>query len=54
MKDMVNHLKSWAAVNKMEINAKKTKDMWISFKKRTDTPPPLHVNNGEPLEFRMT
>ena len=29
----------------MENNAKKTKDMWISFKKTSDTPPPLHVNN---------
>ena len=28
----------------MEINAKKTKDMWMSFKK---TPPPLHINNVE-------
>ena len=41
----MNHLESWAAVNKMEINAKKTKDMWISLKKTSDTPPPLHINN---------
>ena len=47
MKEVVSHLESWAAVNKMEINAKKTKDMWISFKKTSDTPPLLHVNNVE-------
>ena len=45
MKDVVNHLECWAAVNKMEINAKKTKDMWISFKKTSGTPPPLHVKD---------
>ena len=45
MKDVVNHLDSWDAVNKIEINAKKTKDTRISFKKTSDTPPPLHVNN---------
>ena len=43
--DVVNHLECWAAVNKMEINAKKTKDMWISFKKTSGTPPPLHVKD---------
>ena len=47
MKDVVNHLESWAAVNDMEINAKKTNDMWISFKETSDTPSPLHINNVE-------
>ena len=33
MQDAVTHLERWAVQNKMELNAKKTKDMWITFKK---------------------
>ena len=38
MQAAVTHLESWAVQNKMELNAKKTKDMWITFKKSCPTP----------------
>ena len=39
MQDAVTHLESWAVQNKMELNAKRTKDMWITFKKSCPIPP---------------
>ena len=36
MQDVMHHLETWAVANKMELNAKKTKEMWISFKKSSD------------------
>ncbi|KXJ08826.1 putative RNA-directed DNA polymerase from transposon X-element [Exaiptasia diaphana] len=47
MHHAMHHLESWATENKMELNAKKTKEMWISFKKSGNQPPPLRINNVE-------
>ena len=33
MQVTVTNLERWTVQNKMELNAKKTKDMWITFKK---------------------
>ena len=38
MQDAVTHLERWAVQNKMELNAKKTTDMWITFKKSSKFP----------------
>ena len=43
MQDAVTHLESWAVQNKMELNAKNTKDMWITFKKCCPIPPPISI-----------
>ena len=40
---------NWATLNRMTINAKKTKVMWISFTDAVPEPPRLCVGN-EPLE----
>ena len=44
MQNAVTHLQRWAVQNKMELNAKKTKDMWITFKK--SCPMPLLLISG--------
>ena len=49
MQDVVKHLERWAELNKMEINAKKTKDMWISFKKSCPEPERISIE-GKTLE----
>ena len=38
MQEAVDGVKLWADKNKMELNVKKTKDMWSSFKKHSDSP----------------
>ena len=43
MQGAVTHLKNWAVQNKMELNAKKTKDMCITFKKSCPTVPPISI-----------
>ena len=43
----MTHLESWAVQNKMDLNAKKTKDMWITFKKSCPTPPPIRIGPTE-------
>ena len=47
MQDAVTHLESWAVQNKMELNAKKTKDMWITFKKSCPIPLPISIGPTE-------
>ena len=40
----------------MELNAKKTKDMWITFKKSCPVPPPISIGPTEPegvTEFKL-
>ncbi|CAB4044899.1 Hypothetical predicted protein, partial [Paramuricea clavata] len=41
---------SWAVEYKMELNAKKTKDMWINF---TEAPPPLPLHIGDAIIERV-
>ena len=47
MQGAVTHLESWAVQNKMELNAKKAKDMWITFKKSCPTSPPTSIRPTE-------
>ena len=47
MQDAVTHLEKWAVQNKMELNAKKTKDMWITFKKSCPIPAPINIGPTE-------
>ena len=43
MQEAVNHLEDWTTNNKMELKARKTKDMWISFKRSDPLPPPINI-----------
>ena len=47
MQDAVTHLERWAVQNKMELNAKKTKDLWITFKKSCPIPAPINIGPTE-------
>ena len=49
MHDVMVKMEVWAEWNKMEINAKKTKEMWISFKKsqQIHAPSSIRVGNEE-------
>ena len=47
MQDAVTHVESWAVQNKMEVNAEKTKDMWITFKKSCPIAPPISIGSSE-------
>ena len=49
MHDVMVKMEAWAERNKMEINAKKTKEMWISFKKSQQiyAPSSIRVGNEE-------
>lgn len=49
MQEVMNLLENWAVQNKMELNAKKTKDMWISFKKSCPAPEPVTIG-GQTIE----
>ena len=46
MQEVVDALSKWANDNKMELNAKKTKDMWICFRKAMREPPKLTIGNN--------
>ena len=46
MQEAMNQLEGWAVQNKMVLNTKKTKDMWISFKKSTTAPPPTCIGSS--------
>ena len=52
----MTHLERWAVQNKMELNAKKAKDLWISFKKSCPIPAPISMGPTEQeriLEFKL-
>ena len=51
MQDVMTHLEGWAEHNKMELNAKKIKDMWISFRK--SCPAPKHIRIGGKMLDRV-
>ena len=44
MQVALTHLERWAVQNKIELNSKKTKDMWITFQK--SWPIPALINMG--------
>ena len=43
----MTHLERWALQNKMELNAKKAKDKWITFKKSCPIPAPISMGPTE-------
>jgi hypothetical protein len=45
LQQSINEVNNWAVLNKMTINAKKTKDMWISFTDAIPEPPRLRIGN---------
>ncbi|CAB4002267.1 RNA-directed DNA polymerase from mobile element jockey [Paramuricea clavata] len=45
LQQSINEVNNWAVLNKMAINAKKTKDMWISFTDAIPEPPRLRIGN---------
>ena len=52
MQDAVTHLERWAVQNKMKLNAKKTKDMWITIKKSCPIPAPINIGPTELYMYR--
>ena len=49
MQEVLNSAQRWADANKMALNSKKTKDMWICFRDCIPEPPPLSID-GEIIE----
>ena len=47
MQEAVDGLSGWADTNKMVLNPKKTKDMWICFTDSIPEPPRIQINNEE-------
>ena len=45
VQESTNAVINWATENKMMINAKKTKNMWISFAQSSSEPPPVRVGD---------
>ena len=49
MQEVLNSMQTWVDFNKMALNSKKTKDMWICFHDCISEPPPLTIG-GETIE----
>ena len=49
LQQSINEVNNWATLNRMTINAKKTKDIWISFTDAIPEPPRFCIGN-EPIE----
>ena len=47
MQESTNQVMNWANDNKMMVNPKKTKDMWISFSQSSPEPPPIQTDGIE-------
>ncbi|CAB4016202.1 Hypothetical predicted protein, partial [Paramuricea clavata] len=47
MQESTNQVMNWANDNKMMVNPKKTKDMWISFSQSSSEPPPIQTDGIE-------
>ncbi|CAB4019987.1 Hypothetical predicted protein [Paramuricea clavata] len=50
LQSALDSVQSWAVENKMELNVKKTKDMWINF---IEAPPPLPLHIGDAIIERV-
>ncbi|CAB3994287.1 Hypothetical predicted protein [Paramuricea clavata] len=50
LQSALDSVQSWAVENKMELNAKKTKNMWINF---TEAPTPLPLHIGDAIIERV-
>ncbi len=46
MQEVLNCMQTWADHNKMTLNSKKTKDMWICFRDCIPEPPSLSIERG--------
>ena len=46
MQEVLYTMNDWALRNKMKLNAKKTKDMWICFKAAIPEPPSLKIGDN--------
>lgn len=44
VQEVLNSMEGWSQENKMSLNPKKTKDMWICFKESIPEPPQLWVD----------
>ena len=49
MQEALNSMQKWADADKMALNSKKTKNMWICFRHCIPEPPPLSID-GEIIE----
>ena len=49
MQEVCDSMQKWADADKMALNSKKTKDMWICFRDCISEPPPLSID-GEIIE----
>ena len=45
MQKILDSVQNWSDTNKMKLNAKKTKDMWICFGKSIPQPPNLYIGD---------
>ena len=50
VQEVLNSMDGWAQENKMSLNPKKTKDMWICFKDSIPEPPQLSIIDGTTVE----
>ena len=46
MQEVLDSVQNWSDTNKMKVNAKKSKDMWICFGKSNPQPPNLYIGNN--------
>ena len=53
MQEVMGNLVAWADRNKMEINAKKTKEMWIGFRKTQQSQAPSLISIGKEVLERV-
>ena len=53
MQEVMGNLVAWADRNKMEINAKNTKEMWISFREIQQSQAPSRISIGNEVLDRV-
>ena len=46
MQEVLDCVQNWSNTNRMKLNAKKTKDMWICFGKSNLQPPNLYIGDN--------
>ena len=46
MQEVLDCVQNWSDTNKMKLNAKKTRDMWICFGKSNPQPPNVHAGDN--------
>ena len=53
MQEVMGNLMTWPDWNKMEVNVKKTKEMWISFRKTQQSQAPNLISIGNEVLERV-